>query len=61
MDGGLCSFSRAGGYLLSFLNVSPLLDSLRSRECFLMLQRLVRSPDGTRTGDRLTNQFGDRE
>jgi hypothetical protein len=32
---------REGSYLLSFLNVSPLFDSLRSHERFSALQRTV--------------------
>lgn len=44
-DAAFDCFERAAGngsYLLSFLNVSPLFDSLRSHERFSRLQRLVR-------------------
>jgi hypothetical protein len=34
--------ARDGSYLLSFLNVAPLFDSLRSHERFGTLQRLLR-------------------
>jgi hypothetical protein len=45
MDSTFAWFERAaaeGGYLLAFLNVSPLFDSLRSHERFGALQRLLR-------------------
>ena len=44
LDAAFDCFERAareGGYLLSFLNVSPLFDSLRSHERFETLQRMV--------------------